>query len=196
MAYVSEKASANRIIGISLVVVLHIALVWGLASGLKNTLIEVIKPPIDVAIIDENAPPPPPPPPPVIDKLPPPFVPPPVITITATTTNSQAITNVSRDVPAVLPKPRGRGNKQPEYPIASKRLKQQGTVVMALLVGLDGRIMDAKVETSSGFPALDDAAIKEALRSWRYTPGTKSGAPSAMWVRAQVRFRCGINGCG
>lgn len=197
MAYVSEKAPTNRLIGIGLVILLHVALVWIMASGLGKTAIEIMKAPIEAAIIeDPTEAPPPPPPPPVIDKLPPPFVPPPEFNITATPSNTNAIASVSREVPTVAPKPRGRGNKQPEYPISAKRLKQQGTVVMLLTVDLDGRVTDAKVETSSGFDVLDDAAVKEALRSWRYVPGMKNGVPAVMVVRAQVRFRCGVNGCG
>jgi hypothetical protein len=43
---------------------------------------------------------------------------------------------------------------------------------------------------------LDEAAMNEALRNWRYKPGLEAGAPQPMWVRAQVLFRCGVNGCG
>jgi len=196
MAYVSEK-NANHVIGIGLVVVLHVALVYALAAGLSKTAIAILKPPIDALIIEDRVVEElPPPPPPVVEKLPPPFVPVPEFNITATPTTTQAITSVSRDVPTVPPQASGRGNKQPEYPVSARRLRQQGTVVMLLTVDVSGRVVDAKVETSSGHQALDDAAIREALRSWRYTPGTRSGVPTTMVVRAQVRFRCGVNGCG
>jgi len=198
MAYVSEKASGNRLISIGLVVALHVVIVYIMASGLGKATIELMKPPIDASIIEETQiDETPPPPPPVVEKLPPPFVPIPEFNITATPSNTNAIAAVSRDVPLTLPKSlKGRKNKQPEYPPSAKRLKQQGTVVLALFVGLDGRVGEAKIATSSGFPVLDEAALKEALRSWRYSPGIKNGVPTAMWMYANVVFKCGINGCG
>lgn len=83
---------ARRFIGLAVVALLHVLVIWGLMSGLARKAIEVIKKPIEVAIVDEPrpadpvppppppAPPPPPspspsPPPRVIDRPPPPTAP-------------------------------------------------------------------------------------------------------------------------
>ncbi len=78
--------SANRGTGIAVVVGLHIALGWGLSTGLASKAIEAIKKPIDMALLPEVLPPPPPPPPkvvkiePVQKVVPPPaYVPPPEV---------------------------------------------------------------------------------------------------------------------
>ena len=51
---------------------------------------------------------------------------------------------------------------KPPYPAASIRAEEQGSVRLLLVVGPDGRVMEARVKRSSGFPRLDQAA--ERLR--------------------------------
>ena len=48
---------------------------------------------------------------------------------------------------------------------------------------------DAKVQTSSGFDRLDEVAVKEAVRSWRFLPGTINGKPSALQMPYKVTFK-------
>ena len=69
----------------------------------------------------------------------------------------------------------------PEYPPASRRRGEEGTVVLILTVE-GGRVKHAEVERSSGFRALDEAAEK-ALRRWRFD------APGEVRVRIPVAFR-------
>ena len=52
----------------------------------------------------------------------------------------------------------------------------------------NGRITDATVAKTSGNKALDDATIKEALRSWRFLPGTVDGKPTAMRFLSWATF--------
>ncbi len=68
----------------------------------------------------------------------------------------------------------------PEYPPASRRRGEEGTVVLILTVE-GGRVKHAEVERSSGFRALDEAAEK-ALRRWRFD------APGEVRVRVPVAF--------
>ena len=75
---------SRRFIGLAVVALLHVLVIWGLMSGLARKAIEVIKKPIEVAIVDEPQPvdpvppppraplPPSPSPPRVIDRQPPP----------------------------------------------------------------------------------------------------------------------------
>lgn len=78
---------------------------------------------------------------------------------------------------------------QPAYPPASKRLGEAGTVVMLLTVDEDGKVLDAKLDKSSGFVRLDEAAMKEALQTWRLLPGTVDGKPIKMQYKFAVTFK-------
>jgi periplasmic protein TonB len=71
-------------------------------------------------------------------------------------------------------------NAHPSYPPISKRLGEQGKVIVRTLIGVDGTAQDAHIKLSSGFDRLDQAAIQTALR-WRYVPGKRAGVPEAMW---------------
>lgn len=82
----SARDPRRHYIGIGSVIVLHLLIVWALVSGLARKVIEVVKGPIEVKVIEEVAKPPPPPPevlppPPKVTAPPPPFVPPPEVQI-------------------------------------------------------------------------------------------------------------------
>ena len=98
----SKRQSDPRrhLIGITLVVVFHAALVYGILTGLAKKMVDVVRAPIETKVIEEIKKPPPPPeiivpPPPRLEAPPPPFIPPPEVqiatppppqlTITATT---------------------------------------------------------------------------------------------------------------
>ena len=80
--------STKRGTGLIVVLALHVLIAWALASGLAHEAVEIIKKPIQMAIIPEVVPPPPPPPPPKVEKIkevpkvqpPPSYVPPPEVT--------------------------------------------------------------------------------------------------------------------
>ena len=78
-------------------------------------------------------------------------------------------------------------NPPPAYPRQSKRMGEQGTVVLRVLIGLQGTAEKAEVRTSSGFVRLDQAAL-ETVQRWRYVPGKRNGSPEAMWFNVPVRF--------
>jgi len=71
----------------------------------------------------------------------------------------------------------------PKYPMMSLRLREQGTVVLTVLVGTDGTVSEISVSRSSGFARLDKAAL-EAVRRWRWSPFMRNG--SAVQVRGPV----------
>jgi len=58
----SARDPRRHYIGIGSVIVLHLLIVWALVSGLARKVIEVVKGPIEVKVIEEVAKPPPPPP--------------------------------------------------------------------------------------------------------------------------------------
>ena len=78
----------------------------------------------------------------------------------------------------------------PMYPPQSRRSGEHGTVILKLHVLEDGSVADALIDKSSGYPALDYAAMYEAFR-WKLEPGTINGARSRMWGQFAVTFKLG-----
>lgn len=78
-------------------------------------------------------------------------------------------------------------NPRPPYPFMSKRLGEQGKVVLRVLIGLDGTAQKADIKQSSGFDRLDQSALATVLR-WRYVPGKRAGVPEAMWFNIPINF--------
>lgn len=64
----------------------------------------------------------------------------------------------------------------PRYPMESRRKKEQGTVLLRLLIDTDGRVAQVSIAQSSGFDRLDQAAL-QAAKSWRWQPMIRDGQP-------------------
>jgi protein TonB len=75
----------------------------------------------------------------------------------------------------------------PRYPMESRRRKEQGTVVLSLLVGIDGAVSQINLTHSSGFDRLDKAAL-EAVRKWRWSPTIRNGDPVAVRGTVDIPF--------
>jgi protein TonB len=73
----------------------------------------------------------------------------------------------------------------PSYPLESRRAHEEGTVVLALLLGTDGRVSEISVSGSSGSARLDKAAL-EAVRKWRWAPLMRGG--EAVQVRGHLKI--------
>jgi protein TonB len=76
----------------------------------------------------------------------------------------------------------------PAYPEAAAENGVEGTVVMKVLVGERGEVVEVKVLRSSHDPRLDEAALT-AVRGWRYQPATQDGKPRRVYTRATVQFK-------
>ena len=74
----------------------------------------------------------------------------------------------------------------PEYSEEARKAKFQGTCVLWLVVGSDGRPRDIRVARTLGL-GLDEKAI-EAVKTWRFEPGYKDGKPVATMVNVEVDF--------
>jgi periplasmic protein TonB len=78
-------------------------------------------------------------------------------------------------------------NPAPVYPPLSKRLGEQGKVLVRVLIGPDGAPQKAELKRSSGFERLDRSALEYVMKC-RYVPGKVAGVPQAMWHEAPVNF--------
>jgi periplasmic protein TonB len=79
-------------------------------------------------------------------------------------------------------------NPEPRYPENSKRLNEQGTSTIRVLIGADGQPQRAEMGQSSGFDRLDRAALATVMR-WRYVPGKRNGVPEAMWFSVPIVWK-------
>jgi protein TonB len=75
----------------------------------------------------------------------------------------------------------------PEYPPMSRRLGESGVVVLRVLIDEVGLPREVQVETSSGYPRLDEAAIA-AVRRARFVPHSEGGRARAAVARVPIRF--------
>ena len=69
---------------------------------------------------------------------------------------------------------------RPDYPARAARNGDTGTVSLALLIGVDGKVTDARVKQTSGFKELDRAAIS-ALSMCKFKPATTNGVAEPAW---------------
>lgn len=84
--------------------------------------------------------------------------------------------------------PRGGYQVTPSYPTSARRAGIQGTTLLAVFVGADGRVGDVVVRQSAGHPDLD-AAAADAVRRWRFEAARRGDEPVAIWVLLPVEFK-------
>ena len=213
-----QRGTRKHLIGLTAVVVLHGLLFWAINSGLARKFVKVIKGPVEAVLLEETKPeiPPPPPPPPPKNLPPPPpsYVPPVDIQVAAPTPVNAiaAVSNTPQPVappsplpvqmnappapPAPPPAPpvvtaaviSASNCEKPEYPSASKRLEEEGTVQLKFLVGADGKVIESAVEKSSGFRRLDEAA-RAGLSKCQFKPATVDGKPQQSWASMKYTWR-------
>lgn len=214
MSYVEPRDSGRRITGMVAVVAFHIVLGYALVEGLARKIVEVVRSPLDTKIIEEVKPPPPdkpPPPPPKLVTPPPPYIPPPDIQIQSPVTGPTitAVTQVKpvepvppparpAPPPPPPPKPRepvrvgavvdARACEKPAYPAAALRANETGIVLLSFLIDVDGKVLQGKVERSSGHRRLDDAALS-GLSLCKFKPATIDGKAERTWSRIEYQWR-------
>ncbi|HEY7098399.1 MAG TPA: energy transducer TonB [Terriglobales bacterium] len=83
--------------------------------------------------------------------------------------------------------PRPISTPDPEYSEEARKAKYQGTCVLWLIVGPDGKPRDVRVARSLGL-GLDEKAI-QAVKNWTFEPAMKDGKPVAVQINVEVSFR-------
>jgi periplasmic protein TonB len=176
------------------VILLHVVIVWAFYTGLAGKLVQKIIPPVEIAQIDKPKDvDKPPPPPPKLEEVKP-FVPPPeFVDIQAAPQQTNAITEttqVQKQAPPPVAAPVVQHNRTPiamdpkhplkigedYYPDASKRAGEEGRCIVTVTVAADGRITNAAIQQSSGFPRLDEACLK-GVKDQHMKPATEDGKP-------------------
>lgn len=78
-------------------------------------------------------------------------------------------------------------NPPPAYPALSRRLGEDGRVLLRVFVMPDGHAREVHIERSSGHARLDRAA-RDAVSRWRFVPAMRAEEPVAAWVRVPISF--------
>jgi protein TonB len=196
--------SGKRGVALIVVILIHVIVGYGFYSGLASRLVQTIIPPVEIAQIDKpkdvDKPPPPPPKP---------YVPPPEFVdiqqqqeptnAIATVTAVQQAPVAAPVVAAPPPTPHATTNiamdprhplkiGEDYYPDASKRANEEGRCIVQMTVGADGSIKNESIQTSSGFPRLDEACLK-GVHGQRMKPATEDGKPVEKTVSIPIVWK-------
>jgi len=78
-------------------------------------------------------------------------------------------------------------NPAPGYPSQSRRLGEEGRVLLRVQVSAEGSAITVQVKQSSGFERLDDAA-RNAVARWKFVPAHQNGLAITSWVEVPLQF--------
>jgi TonB family protein len=109
-------------------------------------------------------------------------------------TTHPRISSATRSDSAIILPVLNADSPKPDYPARAIARHEEGQVRLKVLVGTDGAVKEARILHSSGSDRLDWAAMTTALHQWRYQPGSRNGAPEAMWREMKVTFTCTADG--
>jgi protein TonB len=199
-AAIAPHDASRKAIGFALVLVLHIAAIAGLAQSLGYRVVEVLRPPLEASLVAgakqgitpervkplSTA---------RLSAPPLPVVPLPEVRIEAAPRRAPAGAGGRGDEAA----PSGR--RQPvrtaavvdlsrcakyPYPPEAMKAKQSGTVLLSVVIEVDGSVVQSKIERSSGSLPLDEGA-RRAILYCRFRPATVDGVPER--TRASVEYQ-------
>lgn len=212
MSYADQPTmSTRKVVSIGLVIALHALIGYAFITGLAYNVIKKVGSDLKTFDVAEDAPPPPdkpPPPPPDRVVEPPPVVAPPPMVQIAPTMAPQIMSVPVAPPPVITPtappappvpqiavKGTPKGNFQSlmsaeDYPAASMRNQEEGTVAYRLAVGADGKVTGCDITQSSGFPALDQTACRLLQRRARFNPAKGTdGQPMGFSYPGRFRWQ-------
>jgi periplasmic protein TonB len=190
-----QRNPGKHVIGITIVILLHVVVIYALLTGLARKAVDIIKKPLTATIIEEvKLPPPPPPPPPKKIVEPPkaqpviqPYVPPPDIPVPQTNAPpviaAPSITvptepNVIAP-PAPPPPTKATGIRKglvpiekvdPVYPKEAIRAGvAKGKVLARLSVDEQGLVTDVRIVEADP-PGVFNKEVTRALLRWKFRP--------------------------
>jgi protein TonB len=197
MAYADQSMSSRKLVAIIGVGVLHALLGYAFITGLAFNVIKKVSSDLKTFDVEEAPPPkeaPPPPPPQKVVQPPPVVSPPPIVQIqqpsytppivsvpVAPVIHEQAAVAPPAPSQAVRATPKGNFQSlmsSDDYPSASLRNNEEGTVGFKLDIGTDGRVTNCTVTSSSGHPLLDETSCRLLSRRARFNVAKDaSGTP-------------------
>jgi protein TonB len=203
MSYAPALVDRRSLLSLSTVAALHLVALYVLQSGLSHAWVGTVSGPIQASLIDELKiePKEPPPPPPQFQPIPVDVPPAPDIAIelpaesantisAAVVGEASPVTTVPRTPIMIPPRlDRERSKIIPDYPLASKRLGEEGRVLVNVHILPNGSAGEVLVLKSSGFLRLDTAAVEHVRRDWRFVPARLDGEAVAAWGSFGVTFR-------
>lgn len=77
-----------------------------------------------------------------------------------------------------------RSCARPKYPAAALKARREGMVMLAFLVGADNKLVESKVENSSGHDDLDEAT-RAALTKCTFEAASQDGKPVQEWTHVK-----------
>ena len=86
-------------------------------------------------------------------------------------------------------------NPKPAYPALSRRLGEEGKVMLRVQVAASGLPLAVEVQAGSGSARLDQAAL-DAVRRWRFVPARRGSAAVAATVLVPIVFSLNAHGAG
>jgi protein TonB len=204
MSYYPQDSAhtSRRLIAFGAIILVHVLVIWGFVSGFANQGARYVQTILQTTVIQTEKPKDLPPPPPPVDlkERPPVQVIAPDINITVpveappppiTNTTTQAVPPPPPAPRAIVPgtpvKPTFVPDVQDYYPDISRRNGEEGRSVVKICVNTGGKIDSVEIATSSGHPALDEAALKYA-KAMRFKPATSEGKPVASCPNLPVKF--------
>lgn len=81
----------------------------------------------------------------------------------------------------------GLNNASPTYPAMSRRLAEQGKVLLEVLILANGKVGEIKIKQSSGFKRLDDAAL-QTVKQWQFQPAKRGNQAIDYWYVQPISF--------
>ena len=79
-------------------------------------------------------------------------------------------------------------NPAPPYPPISRRMREEGKVILRVLVAPEGSADSVEIKSSSGSSRLDESALR-TVRTWRFVPAQRGETPVPSWVLVPVIFK-------
>ena len=188
--FASASGPSRNLAVAGAVVVAHAAALWAMQHGLAQqhppevvvpaaVIAEFIAPPAPEP--KPPAPPPPPPPPaPAPKPQPKPQIKPEL--------KKAPLPKAIKDPTPAPAAPQGSTEDSQSKPDkVSKRMGEQGKVMLRVYINEQGQPEKIEIKQSSGFDRLDDAAIN-TVRQWKFVPGKRNGVPEAMWHIVPINF--------
>lgn len=78
-------------------------------------------------------------------------------------------------------------NPKPDYPMEARQRHWQGTVLLRVYVGADGKALQVNIQRSSNHDTLDESAL-DAVKQWRFVPAKRGDTPEPCWVTVPIVF--------